>query len=613
MVRSDSRKRACALSLVMLVVVLSGFSVARPAGAADDSLQMIPADSLFCVRINNLDGALAQMDQFLTGIYPASVSMLVKAQLGHLLGSPDIKGIDLAGCISVFGPLPGGANAAPTRIGILIPVSNYQEFVSGNPNVSEPNTAGISLLGPEGSPVLAVMQLKGFALATPTGNARTLPEADKMLAANTTGLGASLDAAERQQATAAPFWAYGNLQLAGKMFGPMVKAKLEQAKSMFQAMAAQGQPQMASAQASMDMYAGMFDALITEGKYASFAFTPSPDKLGAGFRLAALPDTGMANLFTNGQTTSDNGLLGYMRNDAAMDFASSSNRVWIKLNNAYLKMLPKLLGEKMSPDQLQQIKTLMTNATEALSGPVAGSMMIAPGNKPPFALTYVAQIKDAAKFYEVLDEASRMMDNGPLADFYRSLGMKMSFDLTRNAAAYKGLPIDTIHVVFESTDPNAPQAQVIKSVYGIGINIQMAIVDHLLVYAFAQDPTALVHTLIDEVQAGGTEQPPSDVQSALRLIPGAAQADFFMTFNVLRLIRMATAIVPVPLPLPQVEVQSQSAIAMTANTGSGKLAVDLAVPKQQVMDVMTFVMQAQQQMQQQKMQQNQSSDANDQM
>ena len=105
MTRSNGFTKALLVSVLLLAC---GFHVTGSA-KADDALNMVPSNSLFCVRINNLDGALGQVDLFLTGLFPMGVSMPVKAQLGQILGSTQPQGINTAGSFTVFGPLPGGA------------------------------------------------------------------------------------------------------------------------------------------------------------------------------------------------------------------------------------------------------------------------------------------------------------------------------------------------------------------------------------------------------------------------------------------------------------------------------------------------------------------------
>ncbi|MHC4240510.1 MAG: hypothetical protein ACYSUC_12310, partial [Planctomycetota bacterium] len=75
--------------LVPVVSDISAKPATQPPG--DQLLQMIPAESMFCVRVNNFDFTLSQIDQFLAGVspMPMAVSILVRTQLAGMLGSPE--------------------------------------------------------------------------------------------------------------------------------------------------------------------------------------------------------------------------------------------------------------------------------------------------------------------------------------------------------------------------------------------------------------------------------------------------------------------------------------------------------------------------------------------
>ena len=279
MTSSGHATRALVLSTLLLASTVIGFGFAAPAHGASDPMKMVPSDCLFCVRINSLDEALGQTDLFLAGVSPFGIGMMAKAQLGQLLGSADLSGVDTAGGFALFGPLPGGG-PDPTRIGLLVPVSNYRQFVSGNANVSDADAKGISQIGPAGSPMMAVTQVGDFALVSTPGNEEALAQAKTSLAgtaglagtlAGTAGLAGTLDATELKQSSTAPVWAYANVKLAGQMFGPMVQAKIQEAKQGIAEMNAQGQaqPGMAQAEAGMDMYAAALDTLMKETQFIS--------------------------------------------------------------------------------------------------------------------------------------------------------------------------------------------------------------------------------------------------------------------------------------------------------------------------------------------------------
>jgi hypothetical protein len=558
---------------------------------------MVPGDCLFCVRINNLDAALGQVDLFLNGVFPipGGVSMPVKAQLGQLLGSADAKGLNTAGSFTVFGPLPGGDDPDPSRIGILIPVSDYKQFVSGNQNVGEPDASGISKISPDGDDLLAMTQMGSYALATRIGAEQGLAQAKKLLSGSTTGLAGSLDAAELKRAGSAPVWVYGNLQLAGKMFGPVLQAQLASLKGALQQAQGEGQVAMAPAAAAMDMYTTMLDTLTKEARYASVALEPSADKIGLGLAVAAAPGTNMADMLKGAATKPENKLRGYLQNGAAVYFSGSMNApFWQKINEAYISMLPGMMGNKLSTADAEKLKKMMTDISAAFDGPVAGALSVNPQNKPPFEMKYVAALKDSAKFYQMLDEVSKMMNEGPIAEFYKSMGMNITFDLKRKTDTYKDVAIDTIKMKIAPTDADSPEAQMITAMYGGELSIQLAATNNLLIYTLAQDPATMMRQLIDQVKSGAG-QVPSEMQSAMQMIPGADKADFFMTYSIIRLMQIASVFAPIP----QVNMPSQSAVAVAGNVGDGKMTLDLAVPKQQVMEVMQLVMQMQMQQMQQ--------------
>ncbi|MBN1360287.1 MAG: hypothetical protein JW993_06840 [Sedimentisphaerales bacterium] len=597
MTRSNGRRRTFVLSAALAVFCLIG--VAGAARTDNDSLNMVPSDSLFCVRINNLDAALGQVDMFLVGLFPLNVSMQVKGQLGQMVGSADAKGINTAGSFTIFGPLPD--NPDPSRFGILVPVSDYQQFVSGNPNVSAADAAGISKIGPGDEKILSVVQVGNYALAAHVGDDQGLAAAKKALSNNSTGLAGNLDAAELRRANSAPVWAYGNIQLAGKMFGPMLQAQLAKTKDMMEQMDGQGQMQMGSAAGVIKMYSTMLDTLMKEAKYASLTLEPSGNKIGVGFVVAAVPGMGMADMLKGGAAKSENKLLGYLDNGAAMYLtASADSPCWEKISEAYINLLPSLMGGNLPTADVEKLKQLATEATAAVGGPIAVEAFAKPQSKPPFEARYVATLKDPSKLYEIIETTSKMMSSGPLANLYKSMGVDFSFDLQRKAATYKDIAIDEIKVKIVATDANAPQGQMIAAMYGGGFNVQMAPVNNLLVYAVGQDPGPAVRELIDKVKSPSPSQVPSEIQAALQLIPGADKADFFMTYNIVRVMQLVSAFVPIPIP--QANVPSQSAVAIAGNVGDGKMKLDFAVPKQHVTEVMGLVMQMQMQQRQQQRQ-----------
>ena len=214
------------------------------------------------MRISNLDATLGQVDQFLTGIFPASTSMLVHAQLGQFLGSADAKGVNMAGSFAVFGLLAGGEAPAAVRIGVLVPVTDYQQFVEGNPKVGSPDAQGISQIG-EGGRTLVAIQAGDYALVTTSGSQQTLIEMKNLLSGpGTTPLSKRLDPQELKRATDSPIWAYANVQLAAKIVEPMIQKKLQEAKEGLKAAQEQNPLMIGQPEAVMDAYAKEAEAIL---------------------------------------------------------------------------------------------------------------------------------------------------------------------------------------------------------------------------------------------------------------------------------------------------------------------------------------------------------------
>ena len=91
---------------------------------------------------------------------------------------------------------------------------------------------------------------------------------------------------------------------------------------------------------------------------------------------------------------------------------------------------------------------------------------------------------------------------------------------------------------------------------------------------------------------------PSEIQAATQLIPGSEKADFLVSYNILRLLQMVSAMMPIPAPT----AKSQSNIVLAGNAANGTLSIQIALPKQHLQEPMGAFMQMQQQRMQQQQQ-----------
>ncbi|HON91743.1 MAG TPA: hypothetical protein PKZ07_09290 [Sedimentisphaerales bacterium] len=582
----------CAMGLVF-----SASDAPAAQSAANDPLQLVPAESLFCVRINKFNTTMGQLDQFLTGLAPFGVSMLAQMQLAQLLGGPEPSGVNMSGDFALFGPLPGGDAPNPARVGILVPMSDYQTFAKNNPNVTAPDAAGLSWIGPKDNQELVVINVGNYALVTTAGNRQALVETKTWIPKGASSLAQRLGAEEAKRAQSSPVWLYANIQAVHKTFGPMIEAKIQEAKQMMDQLKNMGQaPPMAANMGSiMDMYSGVLGTFMKETQSASLSFEPTATALRLELAVATLPQTELAKIFTASSTPMDRTFTRYLQNGAVMSFLAAVDPTsWNQLNNWGINLLAQMAGKPANDPEIQKIRKFATDGTNALGGTLAASMSLDTKSKPPFAFRYVVGLKDAQAFSRMLDQIPSILNSGLVAGIYQQMGIKLDAQLQRKVETYKDVPIDALTFILTPTDPNSPEGQVIASMYGQGMNLRIATVNNLLVYTLGADPSAAMKELIDQVRsASSTAGVPSEIQAATQLIPGSEKAQFFATYNLLRLIQMGTTIAPMPIAIPP--VKSQSNIAIAGNAANGRLSVQVALPKQHLQELMGTFMQTQRQ------------------
>jgi hypothetical protein len=599
--------RAVLLWVLLLSLGGSGLVGAAQSGPGDP-LRIVPADALFCLRVNKLMTMLGQVDQFLTGISPVGISMPVRAQLGQFLGQPEPAGLNLAGDIAVFWPLPGGERPEPKRVGILIPLSNFQQFLT-NPNVSKPNAAGIVQIGPEGKRELAGLSIGNYLLVTRIADQQALAEAKNWAGASgTASLAQRLSSEELRRAADAPAWVYANVQIVNKMFGAALQQKIKEVQGTLQKMQTPGQPLPFQPQGLVQMWTSMLNDFLQQTQFVSLTLDPSASAIRLAPELVAVPDTEMAKVLgLSGPSQAQANLRGYMENGAITTGVTNFSPELVRTVALWrVDLAATLLGSVMTPDQIAQFRKLALDSADALGGSSAWAFLPALKEKPPFRMHYVAVVRDPQKFNNVLEQASKLMSEGAPAKLGEQFGLKMRFDFKRNVETYQNVPIDAVTIIFQPVDVNSPQGQMIKNVYGAGLNLRLAVTNGLLLYCLSADPEKDIHALIDRARAGGAGQAPSEVQAALQLVPNAEQAEVFGTYNYARLIQMALSFLPVPAP--PVEVTSQSNAAFAGDIGGGKLLVNAAIPKQQVLEVVSIFARIQQQQVQERMKQQQQQE-----
>lgn len=607
MFNSKCLRNAAAVGLLALLVLAIGLraqSSAKPAG--DQLLNMIPAESLFCIRVNHFEYTLSQIDQFLAGVspMPMGISILARTQLAKVLGSPELNGVNMNGSFAVFGAIPPNEKiqnntVANVFIGGLIPVTDYRQLISGNPNCGQPDEKGVSKITSNETPIMLVTQAGNYALISWVNDYdKLLVMAKAISAAKAPGLASTLDAAEAELATTEPVWSYGNVQQASKAFGTVVSGKIEEFKTTMKSIDPNRPeaPPMMNIENIMNMYASILETLMKETQYLSIAIKPKPNVLNITKTISAVPGTDMANMFVADTSANQkNKLLGYLEDGAMMNFGSKINTpFWKELNIKIIDLLAVMAGENMTTKDIARIKALAADVTDCVGGPIACSASIDTKTKPPFVAKYVIAVKDKEKFNQVIDEAVEIMKTSSIMDFYKGLGIETGFTIQRGVDRYKDVSIDSAKFTMKSTDANSPQGQMINAMYGGGFDYRWGMVDGLWVCTIGSDANSAIRELIDQVKAGGPKQMGDEMKTALTLLPEADKADFVVTYNFLRLFKIMTAMVPVPMP--QVDITTKSNIAIASKADNGKMVVDIALPKEHLTEIVAAFQMMQQKM-----------------
>jgi len=600
MLRRESRVVSIVVSAILCAAV-TGLS-AEP---SEQVLKTVPADVLFCVRVKNLEYTTNMIDQFLVGVspMPLATSMIVRTQLAQMLGNPELSGVNMAGSFAVF------ATAEPNQtlpdIYALIPITDYNRITDVNTNVPRPDANGISTIMLNGKPFVCITKVGGYGLLARDYD-KTMRMGKSLSSANTQTLSAALGLVEVKQADGDLIWAYGNIQKAAKIFGPMLFEQIEQLKKTMQKQAEPNKPASPMDPAFMiDGYSRLLKMLLDEGKSLTIATSPKPDLLLLKTTFKALPGTEMAGMLTADAATKRKGDLGgHLEDGAVMNAIAWTNHGSMrKMSAKIIDLIAQTVGRDPNAADVVKIKKLSAELVDSLGEQYVCSMSGDPNAKSFFDAKYFLEIKDVNQFNRATDELVKVWAGSVFDDFYKKMGMKTAFTITRGVDNYGGVSIDAATFDMKWGDGNSPEMQMMNAMYGNGMSYRWAIVNGLWVCKISSDANA-IYKLIDQAKAGPPATMCSEMQKAIALIPDANNEDIIGTYNYLRLFKMMGAMMPVPLP--QMNIVSKSNLVFAARVRSGSVTVDIGVPKEHLVEIMTMVQMMQQQMQmQQKTQQQQ--------
>lgn len=591
--------RSAALAAMVVMLTAGGVWAARSArpGAAG-LLGSVPAKSMFCVRINNLDGALTTANEFLKGVAPESfdAQAAVVSKLGKLLGDDKLTGIDRKGNFAIFAvnvpsEKPGPGPMGNMFIGALIPVADYEEFISQSPNRGKPDDEGVSTITIDGQPRALATNVRRFALLCWPDAREKLISVKKMMGEREQSLVTALDDDQRQQAADASLWVYLNIKQASELIRPMFFAGLEQMKAQLQKMkeSGQGPPMMVDPAGVINFYSGLFKMVMDGTDQVTIALTPSAQMCGLAIGVKPVPGTDMAAMVGRPASGGFGNALGYLDDGAMMNLGCKVDHAGLKA--AYVKLID-LVGQMtagaLPAADLEEIKKLTTDVIDAMGDSLALSMSFGSEGAPLLSAKYIIKVKDQKTFEEVIEKQLKMMEDGTFAKLYKGFGMELDIKVERGADTYKGVKIGSAKLAFKMGPEGSPQAEMIKKIYGDALDYRWAFVEGHCVYSIGGGADQTIRELIDQVKAGGPKEIGPEMKAALAAIPASDQADAVGTFNYVRMLNIATGFMPLPggVSPPKVQVPTKSNVAFAGRTtADGKLEIQMALPKEHLQEI----------------------------
>jgi hypothetical protein len=586
---------------VLLAVVLAFSSVQLSAAEGDEVLKLVPADSMFCIRLNNFDFALGMMDQYLAGAMPGPMmtSMMARGQLAKALNDATLENVNTAGNLAVFGIIEAGPQGGPGKPGFygLIPMKDYKKFVSSNANCSKADGKGISTIkgvvqmGQEPMPITLIKRAGDYAIVTGVNNYDGLvATANKMK--NGKCLGNVVNGGEAKKAVQSPMWIYANVDLASKMFGPFLFGKIEEVKAQVATQEGAPPPEM------IDIYSKLLKILFEELESVSVSVMPKPEVLNTVIGITAKAGTGSYKGFSGGGSGKPVEFLEYLEDGAMLNMAARmDNPFWQQGYVDMMDLIGELGGGSIDPAELEELKAAAKKSI-GVTGSMALTMRIEEKNgEGMMIMKEIIKVKDEKVYKEAADEMMALMNEGAISDLYKNFGIKLSCSPITDAGTYKGVSISSARMGLGAVEPEAEFGQLIETMYGGGFDYRWAVFDGVCVYAMGDDVDAMVRELIDDVKAGGPKSTGAEIQEAVGYLTNGAQADFVGTYNYVRLIKMMGSIM-IGMPadageiaelgevLNSIAVESKSNIAFAGTASGGTLDMEIALPKAHLMEMM---------------------------
>jgi hypothetical protein len=570
------------------------FAGGSPKRASDGLLRVVPAKTLFCVRINKFQNTIKAANKFLKDVAPPSfdAETQVLSKLGKLLGNENLRGVNKRGNFAIFGVEVQGESAARHPManlfmGALIPVRNYEKFISRNPNASEPDDKGISTITLDGRTRALVTNFRRFAIVCPPNAHEKLSRVKEMMGQRQKSLSTVLDSGEKKMAATSPVWLYANVKQGSKLIQPILFGILEKMKTQLEKAKKSGEGPPMDTAGIIGFYGGIFKMLIEGTEHAMVGLSPTSEVCNVNVSIKPVSDSDFEKIIGKPADGSFKNLLGYLDDGAWMNIASKIDRE--SVNASYMMLFDFMGGitsEGISEKELKKLKKLTTKMINAMGDSLAMSFGLG-RESSLFEIKYIIEVGKKKAFEKVIDKQLQMMQEGTFNKLYKGFGLDMDFKVDRDTDTYKGINIDAAKLEFTMGDEDSPQNRMIKQIYGEELDYRWAFVDSYCIYSIGGNADKRIREMIDQVKSGHPKEISSEMKAAMDMIPNSKQAEAVGTFNYVRIINMLPKMILASdeVSLPKLNVTSKSNIAFTSGLDDGKMTMQIAMPKKHLLEI----------------------------
>lgn len=590
--QASNSVRTCIVVATVLVMATNVWASDVESEQVDRALQLVPADSLFCIRINNLDRTLSQATDFLTGIAPNgfNAGATVRGRLSTMVGEDRMEQVRGGGNFTIFGVmLPDGeGNQSPFAdlfTGMLVPVKDYDAFVGGD----TPIERDVSTISVDGQPRAIAIRLGRYAMLSQPGAEDKLKRARRMLQDGMSSLGAAFEPQDRTLAVTAPIWLYANVGKASAFVKPMVLGKLDQIKAQLKKASEKADTPIANPEGIIRFYAALLDMITNETAWLAVGLTPSTEACHATFTMKTVPGTKLAG--TMGEVPHASAYkraMGNLQDDAVINFAAAMDaEAWEKSYHLFIDLMPKMIGEEISQSELVDLRKLVSESFGAMGESL--SFTFSPASKGPgmFSMQYLFEVKDGAAMEEAIRDGLHVTNSKMYQEFMSNFGMRVRANVESEATIYRGVRINSARLTLETEDEKAPHAQLLAAMWGGGFDYRWGITDGHCVYVIGADADKYTRELIDRVKAGGTEAVCSEMKAALESIPNSDKADAVGTLNYVRMLNATLSAMPLPggRKLAPINVPTEGNVAFAAFSADDGFTLELVLPRKHIMEI----------------------------